>query len=65
MRLIPLADFRRNYFADGRAPDPRVIRAWIDSGELPGRRDGRKYYVGAESFEQSTGNELADRILSV
>ncbi len=63
--MIPLADFRRIYFADGHAPDPRVIRAWIDSGELPGRRVGRKYYVDAESFEESTGNELADRILSV
>lgn len=76
-RYIKLADYRRRAYAAGSAPDPRTLRRRIDSGELPGKREGSgpraHYYVlvdeetGLEARNLRTVrpvNSLAEKVLA-
>jgi len=40
-------EYRDTFFAEPK-PSMRTVRRWIDAGDLPGRRIGRRYYVYLE-----------------
>lgn len=64
MKLIRASTFAERYFDAGDRPDKRTVRSWVESGIVPGRIVGTVVYVDAEAWERSTGNSLADRIMS-
>lgn len=43
-RYVKLSTYRKRAYHDGEAPDPRTLRKRIDSGELPGKREGSGHY---------------------
>lgn len=45
MRYMKLADYQRSAYAPDSAPTLRTLRRRIDSGILPGKREGTHYYV--------------------
>jgi hypothetical protein len=60
------SEWVRTYFSEGSRPDLRTVRGWVDDGIIVGRVIGRNVYIDINRFEgtPTTGNELADRILS-
>ncbi len=63
--LMSASEFRRMCFPQ-RPPTLRTIIAWVDAGELPGYRVGRRVYVDVSRLKAdiglpSTGNPEADR----
>jgi len=63
MKLIRAETFAARYFDEGDKPDPRTVRSWVQNGVVKGRVVGTITYVDAETWEQTTGNALADKIL--
>ncbi len=47
-----------------KKPHPASVRRWIDRGDIPGKRIGGRYYVEIDGESASTGNDLADKVLS-
>jgi len=62
MKLIKLDQFRKDYFAEGSRPALKTIRRQIKSGEIPGKKIGKVYYVDMDKFNL-TGNPLVDSVL--
>ena len=48
---MSISQFRKAFFQEGSAPDPRTVRSWVEAGTLPGRSIGGSYYVDVEAFE--------------
>lgn len=46
-----------------KRPHPSSVRRWIESGQIPGKKIGGRYYVEIDEETASTGNELADQVL--
>lgn len=54
-------------FSEGSRPTKATVRDWIEDPtvtQVVGRKVGRCWYVDLDHFDSSTGNDLADRILS-
>ena len=61
-KLTPLKKFVEDKFGDD--VPMRTAQHWCQNGHLAGaRKVGRKWFVDAEQFDKTTGNELADSIL--
>jgi len=46
-----------------KKPHPSSVRRWVESGDLPGKKIGGRWYVDIDAEAISTGNELADKVL--
>ena len=68
MRLVTVERFRALAFEAGSRPDPRTVRAWVDSGAVRGRvvRRGRRasYFVDLEAWEAATGEPRTAAVLA-
>jgi len=64
MRLLRAPEFCRRYFDEASRPSERTVRRWIQQGHVPGRQIGGSWYVDADQWEKSTGNQLADKVLN-
>lgn len=63
MKLATVPEFRARCFTEESRPDPRTVRRWVREGEIPGRVIGGITYVDLDAWANTTGNELADRVL--
>lgn len=63
MRLITVDQFRERFFAPGSQPDRRTVRSWIESGQIPGRIVGQRYYVDEEAWMAESEHALVDHVL--
>lgn len=54
-QYIKLSVYREKAYPQGGAPDARTLRRRIDNGDLPGKREGKRYYV---LVDKRTGLEL-------
>lgn len=50
-RLMTLAKFREQHFAEGSAPTEKTLKGWIEAGELAGQKIGGRYYVDVSAFD--------------
>ncbi len=53
------------YFAPGREPDLRTVRAWVQRRHVAGEVIGKQTYVDEAAWlarSRGTGNALADRV---
>jgi hypothetical protein len=64
MRLITAQVFSQRYFDPDCRPDKRTVRAWVEKGRVPGKVVEPHIYVDADAWEASTGDAIADKILS-
>ncbi len=66
--LISISAFRKQYFKEGSAPSQTTVRRWIQNGAIAGRvvtgSERPAYYVDADAWEHSTGDEAVDDFLS-
>ncbi len=66
--LISISAFRREYFKEGSAPGQSTVRRWIQNGSIAGRiisgSERPVFYVDADAWEHSTGDEAVDDFLS-
>ncbi len=64
MKLIVASRWAEKYFEPGSRPDLRTVRAWIASGEVPGKVIGKRAYVDEQSWldKPATGDVLVDRV---
>lgn len=60
MRIDKYLQFR---YTDDSRPSKRTIIQHIRDGLLPGRKQGKFYYIDIEAEEHLTGNDLVDRVL--
>lgn len=53
MKLQTIQQFRksRDVFEPESMPSENTLRSWIDEGEIPGKRIGRKYYVDLDALK--------------
>lgn len=67
--LMRVEEFRQQFTPDSR-PDPRTVRAWIERGEVWGRRIGGRWYVDPDREPEPAGpapaslSDRARRVLS-
>tara|TARA_B100001079_G_scaffold190327_1_gene164182 strand:+ start:11373 stop:11576 length:204 start_codon:yes stop_codon:yes gene_type:complete len=61
MRLMSIQQFRKtsDVFEPGSMPSENTLRAWIDDGEIPGKRIGRKYYIDMSALEDEESALIA------
>lgn len=62
MRFVKLAEFRRRYF-DAPRPSERTLRRQVESGELPGKRMGKLYYIDLHKW-LADGDALVERTIA-
>ncbi|MCP3849473.1 MAG: helix-turn-helix domain-containing protein [Gammaproteobacteria bacterium] len=62
MKLISISKYIEKVFVDGCISHYTIIRM-IESGELPGKKMGGRWYVKLQP--ETTENELADRVLGL
>jgi len=54
-RLITLTEYRLKRFVEGSRPDLRTLKNLIDTGEIDGKKLGRKYFVEVdENFAETS-----------
>lgn len=67
MKLMKLDRFRKVYFEEHSAPDPRTIRGWIESGTVPGVvLNGSAYYIDQDRWESlmmANGNQEINELV--
>lgn len=63
-RLMKIAEFREKCFEEGSQPTMKTIRAWVDSGEIPGERIGSGYYVDLSRWDKRSNNALVNKVLA-
>lgn len=63
MLLMELEEFRLTYYAKQSQPHKRTLIRWIKNGTLPGKRQGRSYFIDVDKLETRTGNPLVDKVL--
>lgn len=63
-RLMKIADWREKHFEEGSRPTMGTVRAWINSGEIPGERIGSGYYVDMSRWEKRSNNDLVNKVLA-
>lgn len=65
MRFMEAGKWAERRFDPESRPDRRTIAAWVESGDLPGRRLGKKLYIDDDAFMAAqTGDEMVDRVLA-
>ncbi len=64
MRLVTTRIFAQRWFDPACRPDNRTLHGWVKRQELPGRIINGAAYVDEAAWLGSTGNALADKILS-
>lgn len=64
MRLVLARTWIERHFDPSDAPDERTVRSWVRNGQVRGREIGRRVYIDDDAFIESTGNALADKLLS-
>jgi hypothetical protein len=63
MLLMEINEYRQKcYTADSR-PSLRTLKRWIETGELPGKKHGGKYFIDVHLVEKLTGNPMVDKFL--
>ncbi len=61
-KLTPLKKFVKEKFGDD--VPMRTAQHWCQNGHVAGaRKIGRQWFVDADKFDNTTGNDLADSIL--
>lgn len=63
-QLVKLSTFIEQHFHVSSRPERATVKSWIDSGEVPGRRIGRDYYVDLDQFEVAQEDEMLRAILN-
>ena len=63
MKLMAVDEYIKTRYADNSQPKRRTVIRYITSGMLPGRRQGKFYYVDIDAEKNLTGNTLVDRVL--
>jgi len=43
--LMKISQYLEDYFCPGSQPDPRTVRRWIDTGQIPGQKIGGRHFV--------------------
>lgn len=64
MALVTVEQYIEKTFAPGSRPPKNTVWYWIRTGKLPARKHGRRYYIDEAQVKESTGNDIADRILN-
>lgn len=64
MALVTVDQYIEKTFAEGSRPPKYTVWYWIRTGKLPAKRQGKRYYIDESLITDSTGNDLADRILN-
>ncbi len=64
MLLIRSEEYRMNHFSSASRPNLRTIRNWVQKGTLPGKKQGKYYFVDMEKLDVLTGQKLADKVLN-
>lgn len=62
MKLMPIPQWQRKYFAEGGAPDEVTVRRWLRTDQLPGRKLGGTWYIDEDQW-LAAGDELVRRVL--
>ena len=63
MLFIRIEEYRMNHFTSASRPSLRTIRNWVQNGALPGKKQGKYYFVDMEKLQVLTGQKLADKVL--
>jgi hypothetical protein len=64
-QLITINEYLKTRYKEGSQPCKRTIIRLILEGKLPGRKQGRYYYIDVEAELRTTCNPLADRVLGI
>lgn len=64
MLVSPVEWIERRFRDAKRKPHPSSVRRWIESGELPGKKIGGRWFVDLAAEKNETGNELVDKVLA-
>ena len=62
--LTPQEWIDRRFPQAKKKPHPSSVRRWIESGELPGKKIGGRWYVDEVAEQRRTGDDVVDRILN-
>lgn len=63
MKLMNISEYRRKRFVGTQAPSLSTLKRWIQSGEIPGRKIGGRYYVDMVAESKRSGDAKVDEIL--
>lgn len=63
MLFMRIEEYRMKHFSPASRPSLRTIRSWIQTGALPGKRQGKYYFVDMEELQVLTGQTLTDKVL--
>ena len=67
MKLMSVTKALDTFFSEKSRPDPRVFRAAIAEGDIPGKWIGKRFYVDGDAFSKltttRTKNPLVARVL--
>ncbi len=63
MKLMKLSEYRALRYTPNSMPTLKTLRKLVETGVLPGKRQGATYYVDVDAEQKLTGNPLVDRVL--
>lgn len=63
MRLVDIPTFQ-SAFDPRCTPQAATVKRWIENGEVPGRRVGRKYYIDLDAFNDEPDDRSADDLVN-
>jgi hypothetical protein len=64
MKFMGIKEYRNTRYTPDSRPSERHIIKLIREGELPGRRQGKFYYIDVDKEEKLTGNPLVDAVFN-
>jgi hypothetical protein len=62
MKLMKVDEYREKHYTKASRPTRRKLINMIKTGFLPGRKEGKYYYVDIDAALRKTGNPLVDRV---
>ena len=63
MLFMRIEEYQLKHFSPDSRPSIRTLRNWVQNGSIPGKRQGKYYFVDLEKLQVLTGQKLADKVL--
>ncbi len=60
---MTLAEYRLTHYTEASRPSVRTLQRWVQNGILPGKKQGKLYFVDIRKVEKLSGHALVDKVL--
>lgn len=65
MKLMNIDEYLEARYTRCSRPNKRTLIRWINEGQVPGKKQGKFYYIDIDAEERKTGNPLVDKVLEL